>query len=113
VEEKDELGPLEQGLMRNSFCFKGAALFDLGRYDEAIQVYSSVTNRYQQSPEVLEAYLRIAACYRRLGRMTEFRGTLERAKIVVKRLPEDAPYAALTSHTREDWKGLLEWWETL
>jgi hypothetical protein len=61
----------------------------------------------------LEAYLRIAACYRRLGRSTEFRGTLERAKIVLRRLPEDAPYQTATSHTRDDWSGLLAWWSDL
>ena len=44
----------------------GSVLFDLGRYEEAIQAYLAVANRYQDSPEVLGAYVEMARSYRRL-----------------------------------------------
>jgi hypothetical protein len=57
--------------------------------------------------------VRIADCYRRLGRKAELRGTLARARIVMKRLPPDAPYAASTNYTAAEWSSMLDWLSAL
>ena len=85
----------------------------MGRYDEAIRAYSAATNRYQHQPEVLEALMQIAACYRRLGKPDEARGTLEQAKVMLARINRDAPFAETTNYTREQWLDVLNWYASL
>ena len=89
------------------------ALFDVERYDEAIQAYSAATNRYQHDPESLEAYVQIASCHRRMGRISEARGTLEQARVVLQRIRPDANFARTTRLARQDWIPLLDWLRTL
>lgn len=108
-----ELSPLEQSILRNSYFAVGMALMELGRYEDAIRAYSTATNRYQHTPEVLEAFLQIAGCYRRLNRPVEMRGTVQQAKVVLKRMPKDAPYTQTTNFTRQQWEELLDWMATL
>jgi TolA-binding protein len=108
-QERNELSPLEQAILRNSYFATGMALIDLGRYEDAIRAYSTATNRYQHTPEVLEAFAQIAGCYRRLNRPLEARGTVRQAKVVLNRLPKDAPYAQATNFSRKQWEDLLNW----
>ena len=111
--ELESLTPLEQAILRNSYFAVGMALFDLGRYEDAIRAYSTATNRYQHAPEVLEAFVQIAGCYRRLSRPMEARGAVRQAKVVLSRLPEQAPYEQATNFTRKQWTELLDWLITL
>ncbi|QDU26980.1 Tetratricopeptide repeat protein [Anatilimnocola aggregata] len=100
-------------VLRNCYFNRADALFDLGRYEEAIQAYSAATNRYQHEPESLEAYVQIATCYRRLQRYAEARGTLEQARVVLERIRKDADFAKTTRFDRQQWIQLLEWFSTL
>ena len=112
-QEHAELTPLEQTILRNAYFFHGASLFEAGRYEEAIRAYSTATNRYQDSPEVLEAYLQIASCYWRLNRLQEYQGTIEQAKVVLKGMPEDprsaAAFQKVTNYSRAEWEQRLNW----
>lgn len=100
-------------ILRNCYFNRADALFDLGRFEEAIQAYSAATNRYQHEPEALEAYVQIATCYRRLQRYAEARGTLEQARVVLERIRSDADFARTTRFDRQQWIALLEWYSTL
>jgi tetratricopeptide (TPR) repeat protein len=105
--------PTEAAILRNCYFGRADALFDLGRYVEAIQAYSAATNRYQHDPESLEAYVQIASCHRRLGRLSEARGTLEQARVVLQRIRPDADFVRTTRLGRQDWVQLLDWLRTL
>lgn len=107
-QEQHALTPLEEAILRNCFFARGEILFELGRYPEAIQAYASATNRYQQKPEVLQAYVQIAACYRRLGQTAEARSTLEQAKYALKHLADDAPFAETSNYSQQEWGQLLD-----
>lgn len=98
----------DDSMQRNCHYARGSVLFALQRYDEAIQAYSSVTDRYPQPPEALEAYVQIAACYRRLGRTVEARGTLQQAKYALKRFPEHVALDKTTNLTRDEWGRMLD-----
>ncbi len=112
-EEQQELDPLERAILRNCYFARGAAYYDMGRYEDAIRAYSAVTNHYQHQPEVLEALMQIAACYRRLGKPDEARGTLEQAKVMWARIQRDAPFTETTNYTRDEWKSVLNWYASL
>ena len=112
-DEEADGGPVEQGLLRNCYFARADALFDLARYEEAIEAYSAATNRYQHEPASLEAYVQIASCYRRLGRTGEARGTLEQARVVLGRIRPEADFLKTTRFSRQDWLPLLDWLRTL
>jgi tetratricopeptide (TPR) repeat protein len=112
-QEQHPLTPLDDAILRNCFFARGAILFDLGRYQEAIQAYASITNRYQQKPEVLQAYAQIAACYRRLGQNAEARSTLEQAKYALKHLAEGLAFEDTSNYSRQEWGQLFETLGTL
>ncbi len=112
-QEREPLTPLEQAILRNSYFAVASAMVDLGRYEDAIRAYATATNRYQHAPEVLEAFVQIAGCYRRLNRPREARGTVRQAQVVLNRLPEKAPYEQATNFSRKQWVELLDWMITL
>jgi tetratricopeptide (TPR) repeat protein len=103
------LVPLDQSILRNSFFARADALFDLGRYDDAAEAYSAATNRYQNEPESLSAYIQIASCYRRQNRTSEARGTLEQARLVLQRIRKDADFKKTTPYSRDEWNSLINW----
>jgi TolA-binding protein len=108
-QEQRELTPLEKAILRNSYFALGNAQFDLGRYEDALQTYSAASNRYQHDPEVLEAFVEMASCQRRLNHPLEARGALQQAKVVLDQLPKDAPFTAATNFTRREWTEFLDW----
>jgi TolA-binding protein len=112
-QEQSELDPAEQAILRNCYFARGAALYDMGRYEDAIRAYSAATNRYQHEPEVLEALLEIAACYRRLGKPDEAHGTLEQAKVMLARIGREANFRETTNYSRGQWSQVLERYESL
>jgi len=113
VQDSPNHTDLEKGILRNGYFAKADALFDLGRYEDAIKAYSNATNRYQNEPESLEAFVQIAACYRLLDKPGEARGTLEQAKVVLSRMKPDANFMRATPYTRDEWRQLLTWLATL
>ncbi|MCA9267617.1 MAG: tetratricopeptide repeat protein, partial [Planctomycetales bacterium] len=108
-----ELRPLDESVLRNAYFARGTALYDLGAYEKAIQAYSTATNRYQHEPAAIEAYVQIAACYRRMNMPIEARGTLEQAKLVMSEIRADAPFSATTRYDRQEWETLLNWLSSL
>ena len=70
--------PLLGAMLRNCYMLEGTILFDLGAYDpnkykEAIEAYSNVASLYPDEPFVLETFVRIANCWRRLDQSDKAR----------------------------------------
>ena len=113
LQEQGELSDIEERILRNCYFARADALYDMARYDEAIQAYSTATNRYQHQPESLEAYVQIANCHRRKDRYAEARGTLEQAKVVLRRIRSGADFEQTTRYDRKQWGELLDWLASL
>lgn len=111
--DQKTLQPRERDILRNSYFFRADTLFDAGKYNEAIAAYSSATNRYQDRPEAIEAFVQIASCYRHLDQPAKARGTLEQAKVILQRIPPDAKFAETTRYSRSEWISLLDFMSTL
>ncbi|QDT00061.1 tetratricopeptide repeat protein [Adhaeretor mobilis] len=100
--------PLHRTLLRNCYMMQGSVLFDLNRFEEARQAYANVSTLYQNEPFVLESFVKIANCFRRLNEPTKARGTLLQAKQVLERLPADADFRVATNFTRQQWGLILD-----
>jgi tetratricopeptide (TPR) repeat protein len=99
--------PLMGTMLRNCYMLEGTVLFDLGKYKEAIEAYSNVSSLYPDQPFVLETFVQIANCWRRLEQMEKARGAIRQAQIALDRLPAKAEFTTDTAFTRDEWRMLL------
>ena len=62
---------------------------------------------YPDEPFVLETFVQIANCWRRLKFNDKARGSIQQAQIALDRLPPDADFAGATTLNRDEWRMLL------
>jgi len=90
-------------ILRNTYFGIGSVCYHLGRFSEALTAYTSITNRFQAQPEVLEAYMQIARCRQAMGQPAEARIAMEQARIVLARLPNEIVFDQTTPFSRTEW----------
>lgn len=95
-------------MRRNCYMLEGACLFDLGRYQDAIEAYQNVSSLYPNEPFVLETFVQIANCWQRLDRAENAHGAIQQAQLTLEQLPSTADFAATTAFSREEWRMLLK-----
>ncbi|QDV27238.1 tetratricopeptide repeat protein [Aureliella helgolandensis] len=100
-----------QSLLRNCYFGEADTLFDLERWEDAMQVYRNAASRYMNRPEALEALMQLVACHQKMGDEAEASRTLAQAEQVLKRIPPelDNQFAKLTRANRAEWTDLLKW----
>lgn len=106
IQNVHEDGPYA-AMRRNCYMLEGACLFDLGKYQEAIEAYQNVSSLYPNEPFVLETFVQIANCWQRLDRVTNAKGAIRQAQLTLQQMPGDADFAATTAFNREEWQQLL------
>jgi TolA-binding protein len=99
--------PLMGTMLRNCYMLEGTVLYDLQRYQEAIESFSNVASLYPNDPFVLETFVQIANCWRRLDRNDNARGAVRQAQIALDSLPAEADFKSTTALNREEWRLLL------
>ena len=99
--------PLRRNLLSNCYMMQGSVLFQLRRYEDARTAYANVSTLYQNQPFVLESFVHIANCWRQLDEPVKARGTIEQAKLVLQRLPQDTDFKLSTNFDRHYWALLL------
>jgi len=104
---ESELSRGDRLVLRNAYFAIGEVLFALGRYEEAAKAYNVVVRRYPDAADTLEAYVQMAAAYRRLNRPRDAQGAAEQAKLLLNRLKSDAALTENTIRDRRQWTELL------
>ncbi|MCO6047366.1 tetratricopeptide repeat protein [Aeoliella sp. ICT_H6.2] len=114
IANSNSVTPLDRAMLRNCYMFKGSALFDLGRVERsperfkaAIDEYSNVSTLYQNEPFVLETFVQIANCQRRLQEPVKAKLNIDQALQLLAQLPPDADFLATTNFTRSQWELML------
>lgn len=95
-------------LLRNCQFARAATLYHLRRYEQALAAYQVALNHHQDSPEVLEAYIQIAACHRRLRQDAQAKAMIAQARLALSRLTDESAFTARTNYNREEWTRLLD-----
>lgn len=103
------LDRLGQQLYRDTFLTIPDTLFEQELYEESIDEYRSVLNRFPEHPMSLTAYVQIARCHDKQGRADEAKLQFEQARLLLKRLPDTAFVPTNTSLNRADWTAWLDW----
>ncbi len=108
--EDQPLTTVEYSLLRNCYFAQAATLYELDRFQEAIGVYTTMINRYQSEPQVLDAYFQLATCQRKVGQLEEAQATLDQAKLALERLQrEQSNFVSTTNHDAAEWQRILDW----
>lgn len=89
-DDAGRLSRLERELLKATAFDIGQAHAAAGRHQEAVTAYGAAVNRYPEDARVLPAYLRMAECYRALGRADDARAAVEQARIVLGQMAPTA-----------------------
>jgi len=98
---------LEREMLKLTSFWKADCLFELERYDEAIEAYALITNRYIGEPTALVAQARIITAYAEQGEMDKARTAQTLAFRMLQKMPESAFEESLLS--RDAWEQWLKW----
>jgi tetratricopeptide (TPR) repeat protein len=106
--------PLETLQQKLAHFYRADCVFDMEDFEQAIKLYDTAALRYQDDATSLTAHVQIVNAYVRLGKLEEARAANERAKWLVKRMP-DAAFTAATrdgsNMTRQAWEKWIAWSE--
>lgn len=100
--------PVLRSMMRNCYMMQGSVLFDLGRYKQAIDMYSNVSTVYQNEPIVLETLVEISLCWRRLNETMRARLAIKQAQELLGQLAQNEDFASTTNLSADEWRSLLD-----
>lgn len=112
-QESDELTNLERKTLRNCYFAIGTTQFELGNYERSIKAYTTITSRYPNLAESLDAYVQIARAHRKLGDPNRAKGTLEQARVAVKRLQATGTLDGSSGRDEQEWVKYIDWLDTL
>jgi tetratricopeptide (TPR) repeat protein len=116
VEHYEELGDssldqLGQLLLKDARMYEADCLFELGRYEAALNKYDRAAWIYRDTPTALAAYVQIINCHIHLGSVEDAQAALRRARHQLSVIPEaDFTDSALTGTLRE-WDQYFGWLE--
>jgi tetratricopeptide (TPR) repeat protein len=102
----DEYG---QEMYRTTFMAIPQTQFEQELYADALAGYRTVISRFSDHVSVLPAYIQMARCYSRMDDPEEARRQLEQARVVLRRLPDEAFDSPSTGQTREQWGEWIKW----
>lgn len=111
LEERQTLSPSMAAILRNASLASADVLRDMGKLQEAVEVYRGISLRYMNEPTALEAMLGQSRCLEDLGQSLEASRVLRQAERVLDRIPAamDDQFATTTRQSREQWQRFLGW----
>jgi tetratricopeptide (TPR) repeat protein len=104
--EKD-LDPLDRDVLRLAHLYRADCLFDLGRYQDAIDHYEVAERRYSDSAVSMIALIQIVNCWHELGDEERAATAQRRAEIRLGQLPDSAFMNADSIFQRGAWERWL------
>jgi tetratricopeptide (TPR) repeat protein len=108
VRDLNELSPLDKTMLRNSIFAIGDVLYAMGDYEAAYKAYYVATNRYQDRPEVLSAYVQISNAYRKLNRPQDAHNALLQAQLLLERMKPEVTFDETSIYSRDQWSTRLK-----
>jgi tetratricopeptide (TPR) repeat protein len=103
-----DLTVMEQTYLRMSYLYRGDCLFDLSRYDQAVEAYRETAWRYENLPAAVSASTQIIHCYLRLGQTVDASAALARLKWLLKKIPASAFETERGMSPKEFWEGMVD-----
>jgi tetratricopeptide (TPR) repeat protein len=102
-------GDVDKLYLKLSHFYRADCLYDMGQYADAITLYDSAAFKYQNDPSALAAYVQIVNAYYAMGKTQEAKTANERAKWLLKRIPEESFSNGSFAMPKEYWSQWLKW----
>jgi tetratricopeptide (TPR) repeat protein len=103
-----EMSDVEKAVLRNSYFSIGYVLFAAGDYQASVKALFAAVNRYQNRPEMFDAYVQIASAYRLLGKPDEAENALTQAKLLLARMKPETSFRETSIYSRDEWNNRLD-----
>ncbi len=107
--DEKKLPPLMQLYFRNAYFYRADCAFDLGRYEQAIELYDAAARRWRDHPASLVALVQMVNAYSELGQIQNARAVNLRARDHLRRMPENAFDDPSLPMSRKHWQDWLRW----
>lgn len=104
---------LEKLYLRNAYFYRADCAYDLGRYEQAIELYDLAAKRWEKHPSALVALVQIVNAHCEIGQFQEAGVANLRARELLKRIPDEAFSDPLLPMTRQHWQDWQRWSEEL
>jgi tetratricopeptide (TPR) repeat protein len=101
------LSNLEQTYLRAGYLYRADCLFDLGRYEAAIEAYNEAIWRYENLPTAVSASMQVLHCHQRLGQLDEARAALKRLSWLLRKIPADAFETERGMSSKQYWQKMV------
>lgn len=95
--------------LKLSHFYRADCVYDLGRFDEAIKLYDAAALKYQDDSSSLGAYVQIVNSYCAMGKIDEAKTANERAKWLLRKMPEGSFRDGSFSMPKAYWEQWLKW----
>jgi tetratricopeptide (TPR) repeat protein len=102
---------LEQVYLQDARLYEAACLYELDRYQAALERYERAAWLYKDSPAALGAYVQVINCDLALGRREEAQTALRRARYLVDSIPDERFAEAGQFESRDEWRRYFDWVE--
>lgn len=106
------LSPMQRLYLRNSYFYRADCAYELGEYEGpqgSIALYEAAVQRYENEPAALVGLVQIVNSFGEMKRWEQARKANERAKVYLRRIPEEAFKDPNLPMSREHWQKWLEW----
>ncbi|HVS70097.1 MAG TPA: tetratricopeptide repeat protein [Phycisphaerae bacterium] len=84
------LSPVDAEYLRTAYLDRASCAYETQRYTDAIHLYDGVASRFPDELIAVDAYIQIVNTYLALQQPAEAAAAAERARWVLKRIPDDA-----------------------
>jgi tetratricopeptide (TPR) repeat protein len=101
--------PPEREAIKYARLWRADAAFELELYPRAIEMYADVVDRYAGEPACLVALIQIVNSYAAMGDYQAARTAQNRARTLLKELPDEVFDEGLLDMDREAWARWLDW----
>lgn len=106
--EPDELGALERDQLRDAAIGQADSMFELGRFEEAVELYERIERRYRKEATSLGALIRLVQIWDELGDAQMAEKAHRQAELRLAQLPESAFDFPASRFDRESWRIWIE-----
>ena len=84
------MSPVADAHLRAAYLYRADCLFDLNRYQKALEAYREAAWRYEDQPTAVSASLQVVNCHERLGQFADAAAALARARWLLAKVPADS-----------------------
>jgi tetratricopeptide (TPR) repeat protein len=102
-----DLTELEQEFLKTAYMNRAGCAYEMADYSTAIRFYDMTATRFSQDVTAVEAFLQIVNAYQAMGQAAQASAAAERARWVLKRIPDEAFGRGTVKLTRDYYENLL------